>query len=172
MDMMFYIFAATIAGIVALAMIAIWSPRAAWIRFVAVALAAALLPLAYLAFTSLLAKPKPRQLAWFERNVEKAQILSISFAEGRGIYLWLRLEGMIEPRYYVLPWSRKVAESLQDDMEAATKQRGGLMVIKPFTNDKFQQQGGLNIRIVPPKVLPIKPPRFPARIYNPRSTDI
>lgn len=172
MDYLFHIFALTVIGLAALASIAIWSPRAGWIRVAALALAALMMPLGYLAYAGLLAKPKPRELAWFERNVEKAQVLGVSFAEGKAIYLWLRLEGMIEPRFYMLPWSKKAAQSLQDDMEAAAKQNGDLMVIKPFTNDKYAQDGGLNIKIVPPPTLPMKPPRFPARVFNPRSTDI
>ncbi|MGI9422471.1 MAG: hypothetical protein ACR2PA_04710 [Hyphomicrobiaceae bacterium] len=172
MDTMFYLFALSVAGMLALATIAVWSPRAVWIRIVAVALAITMMPLGYVALAGLLAKPKPKQLAWFERNVEKAHILGISFAEGKAIYLWLRLEGMLEPRYYSIPWSQKAAEALEDQMEAATKQNGALMVIKPFTNDKYAQDGGLNIKIVPPPTLPMKPPRFPAKVYNPRSTDI
>lgn len=172
MDVMFYLFIAAIAGVLLLSSIAIWSPREAWIRIVAAALAIAMMPLGYMAFAGLLSKPKPRQLAWLERNVEKAYILGASFSEGKAIYLWLRLEGVDEPRYYALPWSQRTAEQLQDEIEEATKKNGGIMVIKPFTNDQFAQKGGLNIKIVPPPMLPMKPPRFPDRIINPRSTDI
>ena len=172
MDDMFYLFALSVGGILALSIIAVWSPRATWIRVTAVALAILMMPLGYLTLAGLLAKPKPKQLAWFERNVEKAHILGISLAEGKAIYLWLRLEGMLEPRYYSIPWSRKAAESLEEQMEAATKQNGALTVIRPFTNDKYAQDGGLNIKIVPPPTLPLKPPRFPAKVFNPRSTDI
>ena len=99
-------------------------------------------------------------------------ILGASFSEGKAIYLWLRLEGMIEPRFYVLPWNKKTADNLEDEMEAASKKQGRLKVIKPFTNDQFAQKGGLNIQIIPPPTLPMKPPRFPSRVHNPRSTDI
>ena len=172
MDVLFYLFVATVFGILLLSGIAIWAPRKAWIRIAAVALAVTMMPLGYMAYSGLLSKPKPRQLAWLERNVEKAFILGASFDEGRAIYLWLRLEGIAEPRYYALPWHQDTAEKLQDEIEEATKKNGGIMVIKPFTNDQFAQQGGLNIKIVPPPVLPMKPPRFPDRIINPRSTDI
>ena len=172
MDILFYLFVLTVVGIAALSSIAIWSPRANWIRITAVALAVAMMPLGYAALAGLLAKPKPRQLIWFERNVEEAEILGVSLSEGKAIYLWLRLEGMIEPRYYQLPWNKKTAEDLEDEMEQAAKQNGRLKVVKPFTNDQFAQQGQLNIKIIPPTILPMKPPRFPARVHNPRSTDI
>jgi hypothetical protein len=172
MDAIFYIFAVIVAGFAILASIAIWAPRAAWIRMTAVAIAIVMMPLCYTALAGLLAKPKPNQLVWFERGVEEAEILGASFSEGKAIYLWLRLKGMIEPRYYVLPWDQKTAQDLEDELEAAAKKQGRLKVIKPFTNDKFAQKGGLNIKIIPPPSLPMKPPRFPARVFNPRSTDI
>ncbi|MGI9524688.1 MAG: hypothetical protein ACR2PG_23915 [Hyphomicrobiaceae bacterium] len=172
MDVMFYLFFGTVAGMMTLASIAIWSPRRVWIRTVALAIGLGMLPLGYMSLAQLLSKPKPKQLAWFERNVARAHILGISFAEGKAIYLWMRLPGSIEPRYYSFPWSQKIAESLQDEMEAASKQNGKLMVIKPFANEIFEQQGGLNTKIVPPPVLPMKPPRIPGEAYNPRSTDI
>ncbi len=172
MDVIFFLFVVTLLSLAGLASIAIWSPRAAWIRITAVALAIGAMGLAYTSLTSLLAKPKPRQLIWFERNVEQAEILGASFSEGRAIYLWLRLEGMIEPRYYMLPWNKQTAEDLEDELEAAAKKGHRLKVVKPFTNDQYAQTGGLNIKIIPPPTLPMKPPRFPARVHNPRSTDI
>ncbi len=172
MDAIFYLFSLLIAGFAVLASIAVWAPRAAWIRIVAVAVAVAMMPLGYAALAGLLAKPKPHQLVWFERQVEEAEILGASFSEGKAIYLWLRLEGMVEPRFYVLPWNKKTAEALEDDMEQAARKQGRLKVIKPFTNDQYAQKGGLNIEIIPPPTLPMKPPRFPARVFNPRSTDI
>ena len=172
MDAMFFLFFGAAAGMMALASIAIWSPRRLWIRTIALTIGICMLPLGYMSLAELLSKPKPKQLAWFERNVSKAQILGISFAEGKAIYLWMRLPGSIEPRYYSFPWSQKIAESLQDEMEEASKKNGKLMVIKPFSNEIFEQQGGLNTKIVPPPVLPMKPPRFPGKVYNPRSTDI
>ncbi|MGI9524992.1 MAG: hypothetical protein ACR2PG_25470 [Hyphomicrobiaceae bacterium] len=172
MDPMIFLFAAAIGIVFLLANIAIWSPRQYWIRCLALSLAMLTIPLCYLAFAGLLSKPKPQRLAWFERSVGSAQLLGASFSEGKAIYLWLRLSGMSEPRYYALPWNRKAAETLQDEIEEAARQNGQLMVVKPFTNDMYAQDGGLNIRIVPPPTLPMKPPRFPDRILNPRSTDI
>ena len=172
MDAVFFLFFGAAAGMMGLASIAIWSPRRVWIRTLALAIGLCMLPLGYISLAELLSKPKPKQLAWFERNVDRAHILGIDFAEGKAIYLWMRLPGSIEPRYYKFRWSQKIAESLQDEMEEASKQNGKLMVIKPFKNEIFEQQGGLNTKIVPPPVLPMKPPRTPGKVYNPRSTDI
>ena len=45
MDYLFHIFAFTVVGIATLACIAIWSPRAGWIRIAALALAVLMMPL-------------------------------------------------------------------------------------------------------------------------------
>lgn len=172
MDVIFYLFAATVTIGGLLTSIAIWSPRATWIRVTASLLAVLFLPLSYIGFASLLSKPKPKNLAWFERNVEKAAVLGASFEEGVAIYLWLRLDNSLAPRYYVLPWNQSAAEKLEETMEAAVKTNTSVIIIKPFSKDVFEQWGDLNIKIVPPATLPMKPPRFPARIFNPRSPNI
>ena len=172
MDIIFYLFCGLVALLVALASIAIWSPRAPWIRFTAVALAICAIPLAYFVFAGLLSKPKPRSFAWFEKQTKQAELLGASFAEGKAIYIWLRLDNAAEPRYFVLPWRKKLAQKLEEAMEAATKTRAGILIIKPFSDDPYAQAGSLNIRIVPPKMQPKKLPRFPARVYDPRSSDI
>lgn len=172
MDILFYLFAAAVILGGLLASIAIWSPRATWIRVTASVLAALLLPLTYTGYASLLSKPKPKNLAWFERNVEEAAVLGASFEEGKAIYLWLRLDNIGEPRYYVLPWHQRAAEKLEEVMEAAVKTNTGVMIIKPFTNDNQEEWGDLNIKIAPPVIMPMKPPRFPPRVFNPRSPNI
>ncbi len=172
MDILFYLFAAAaiIGGL--LTSIAIWSPRATWIRVVASLLAALLLPLTYTAYAGLLSKPKPKELAWFERNVEKATVLGVSFEEGKAIYLWLRLDTTTEPRYYMLPWHQRSAEKLEEVMEAAVRNKSGVMLIKPFSSENKESWGELNIKIVPPPILPMKPPRFPSPAIDPRSPNI
>ena len=172
MDVLFYIFAATIVTAASLGIIAIWSRRSTWIRAAAVGVLALFIPLAYIQALGMLSKPKPMGFEWFDRNVNQAAVLSVSLKEGEAIYLWLRLEGSIEPRFYVLPWHQRLAEKLQETMEAAVRQRGIVVVDNPFTKPGLFEQGDMNVRILPPPSPPSKAPQFQPRIYNPRSKAI
>jgi len=169
MDVLFYIFAATIVTAAVLGIIVIWSHRATWIRVASVGIVALFIPLAYIQAVGLLSKPKPMDFEWFDRNVDKAAVLSVSLKEGKAIYLWLRLEGSIEPRFYVLPWHQRLAEKFQEVMEAAVRQRGSVVIDKPFSKPGFLEQGEMNVKIFPPPSPPQKTPPFQPRIYNPRS---
>lgn len=172
MDILIYIFAAAVGIAAILASIAIWAPRKVLIRALAVAAAALFMPLAYVYFVGLLSKPKPVSFAWFERNVERAVVLSISLHEGEAIYLWLRLDGEFEPRYYRLPWQQRDAEALEDAVDAVSKSKGSIILQRPFTNHGFEDRGSLNVQIVPPPSMPRKPPPRPPQIFNPRSPEI
>ncbi len=172
MNVLIYLFAAAVAIAAMLASIAIWAPRATWIRVTAVAVTALFMPLAYAELTTLLSRPKPMDLAWFERNVDQAVVLSVSLQEGKAIYLWLRLDASLEPRYYVMPWHKQLAEKLEDTIEAAVKSNSTVVLKKPFFKKGFEEHGDLNVHIIRPPRPPLKPPRIPPRIFNPRSDDV
>ncbi|HUS96961.1 MAG TPA: hypothetical protein VMX97_09505 [Hyphomicrobiaceae bacterium] len=172
MDIIYYLFAGAVLLMGLLASIAIWAPRKLPVRAAALLVAILILPWCYVVLAGLLSMPKPQSLAWFETKVEKAELLGASFAEGKTIYLWLRLEGMTEPRYFVMPWRKQTAQQLEDTIDAATKSRAGIVIFKPFQKRDGVLLGQLNIQIVPPPTAPQKLPRFPARVFNPRATDI
>lgn len=172
MDVIIYLFAAAIGIAALLASIAIWAPRRTWIRVAAVAVMALFMPLAYAQLTGLLSKPKPMDFAWFERNVKRAEVLAISLHEGSAIYLWLRLDGALEPRYYMLPWRQRLAENLEDAVDGVAKSKGSIILQRPFSRQGFDEHGTLNVEIVPPPDMPMKPPPRPPRIFNPRSPEI
>lgn len=172
MDMIFYIFAATVATAALLASIAIWAPRKTPIRVLALAAMTAFMPIAYVQYVELLSKPKPVEWAWFDRDVDRAEVLSVSFDEGRTIYMWLRLDGMIEPRFYSLPWRQRVAEDLEDAMEQANRKRSRVIVKEPFSKYGLEERGSISIEIIPPPEQPLKQPPAPPRVYNPRSPEI
>lgn len=172
MDILYYMFAAAMGLAAVLCSIAIWAPRRARVRFLALAVMTLFIPLVYIQFVNLLSRPKPISFALFERNVDKAEVLSVSFDEGKAIYVWLRLEGMIEPRYYSLPWRQKIAEDLEDGMMQASKNRSGLIMINPFSKKALEEHGSTALKIIPPKTPPRKKPIIPPRIYNPRSPEI
>lgn len=172
MDIIFYIFAAAIGTAGLLTSIAIWAPRKTPIRVLALAAMTLFLPIVYVQFVGLLSKPKPASWEWIDRDVDSAQVLSVSFDEGKAIYLWLRLNGTIAPRFYSLPWRQQTAEDLEDAMEQANLSRSGVIVRNPFSRRSLEERGGISVEIIPPATQPLKKPTIPPRVYNPRSPEI
>lgn len=127
-----YLFMTTalLAGL--LAMISVWSRHRSWIRAGTLAAAFMFLPLAYASYASLLSKPKPVALEWWLNEADEATVLSSSIQENVGIFLWLQLAEVTEPRAYVLPWSRDLAEQLQSAAREAEEQDGQLQMRLPF----------------------------------------
>jgi len=172
MDTLIYLFIAVTLVAALLASLAIGAPRTTRVRVIALLLVALFIPLAYVQYVELLSKPKPKRFEWFERNVSEAEILGVSLREGEAIYMWLLLEGTVEPRYYVFPWNLKLAERLEQDIGNAIVGSGRLVIKEPFRGRGGPEVGDLNVKIVPPPKLPSKPPRIPARIFNPREVEI
>ena len=172
MDILFYVFAGGIALAAALATIAIWAPRPAGLRVLAVVITALFIPVAYLQLIGMLSKPKPMSFEWFERSVQKAIVLGVSLHEEESIYLWLRPEGSFEPRYYVVPWNMKLAEKLEDAVDKAASKNSTVVLENPFYRRSFQEWGDLNIEIIPPPIPPLKNPPIAPRIFNPREERI
>jgi hypothetical protein len=114
-----YIFAGIVLIAAVLASISIWSPRKLWVKASAIGATAALMGMAYVGLTDLLSKPKPVRMEWALRTVQEAQVLGASAREGEGIFLWLEIRGVPEPRSYRMPWDRKAAEQLQTAMREA-----------------------------------------------------
>ena len=132
MDNLIGLFGLVVAIVAALAGIAVWAPRKAWVKVSAVATAMLILAVAYAAFADLLSKPKPVGLEWARRHVPEATVVAATMREEEGIYLWLRIDGVAEPRSYVLPWNRRLAEELQEAMREAETNRNGLRLRMPF----------------------------------------
>ena len=127
-----YLFMVTamLAGM--LAMISVWSRHRSWIRVSALAVAVLFLPLAYASFATLLSKPKPVSFEWWMGEADEATVLSSSIQEEVGIFLWLQLAEATEPRAYVLPWDREMAEQLQAASREAEEQNQQLQMRLPF----------------------------------------
>ncbi len=172
MDIIYYIFAASIALAALLAGIAISAPRKTPIRLLALGAMTLFLPVVYVQFIGLLSKPKPASFAWLERDVESAKLLGVSFDEGKAIYMWLQLEGMIEPRFYSLPWRQRVAEDMEDAMEQANRTRASVIIKNPFSRRSLEERGGVTVEIIPPPLPPLKKPVTPPRVFNPRQPEI
>ena len=172
MDTLFYIFAGAAGVAAALASIAIWAPRTTSVRVAAVLVAALFIPIAYVELIETLSKPKPMSFEWLERSADKATVLGVSLHEGVAIYMWLRLDGSMEPRYYVLPWRQALAERLEDAIEDAVARNSGVIITRPFARKSLDDLGELNVEIVPPPLPPQKRPLLPPQIFNPREFKI
>ena len=169
METLIPLFSGLVLVAAALAAISIWTPRRTPVRAAAVVVAALFIPVAYLAVTDLLSKPKPMAHEWFKRHVDEAEVLGVSLDEGNAIYLWLLLDGTPEPRFYRLPWRRGLAQRLQDLIDEAIEKNGRVMIDNPFAKRAWDDLGDLNVDIAPPSLPPQKLPPPPARIFNPRS---
>ena len=132
MDTIIYLFGGTIALLAALASISIWAPRRFAIKAAALGAATLLLPLCYLSLAALLSRPKPVSLEWVRGSMKEATVIASTVQEGRGIYLWLQTADVREPRAYMLPWNREIAQQLQDAKREAEKNGGGLAMRMPF----------------------------------------
>ena len=133
MNDMFILFAVVLLVVALLATIAIWSQRRTPIRTLAVVLTALFVPIGYLGLSELLSQPKPMQHEWFKRNVDEATVLGVSVREDEAIYLWLRLDDSLEPRYYVLPWQQQLAEKLQNLVDEAIRDGAAVTISDPFS---------------------------------------
>jgi hypothetical protein len=163
------IFFSLLVGVAAaLATIAVWSPRKTPVRAAAVVVTALFVPLAYLGVQDLLSKPKPMKHEWFKRHVDEAVVLGVSLDENKAIYLWLRLDDSLEPRFYVMPWRTQLAEKLQNLIDEAIEEKAIVTIKNPFLARSFDNLGDLNVKIVPPAAPPLKKPPPPAQIFNPR----
>jgi hypothetical protein len=121
---------AVLAGL--MTSISIWAPRHLWLKLGAVGTAALFLPSAYGGFLHLLSRPKPVDLEWWHASAPEATVLGSTMREGEGIYLWLQLTDVVEPRAYVLPWSRDLAEQLQAAQREAERSESRIQMRSPF----------------------------------------
>lgn len=134
MDDLIYFFVGGLAVAALMTSISVWAPRRVAVKATAVALAALLIPLGYASLAGLLSRPKPVELEWLHKAATEATVLGASFREGQDIYLWLQMPGSAEPRAYVLPWDRKLAQQLQEARRDAEKKgnSGEVRMRSPF----------------------------------------
>ena len=172
MSLLAYFFVAAVLAAVLLATIAIWAPRRTVPRAAAVLLAVTLIPASYAALTEILGRPKPVAHEWWSGQVTDAVLLGTTVDEGRAIYLWVQLDGETRPRYYELPWRRRVAERIQEATDEAIQTRGRVEIKDFFSKRAWDDLGLVNIDIVPPNAPPLKLPPPPARVFDPKGNAI
>ncbi len=150
-----YLFVPLVLVAALLANIGIFSPRRMWLKMSALVAAAMFIPLGYTSLSELMSRPKPVAMEWLRRELPEATLLGASMRENKAIYLWLRVPELDEPRAYVLPWNRKLAEQLQRAQREAKKNRNGVRVRRPFdgTEDSRERM----FYAAPQQTLPPKP---------------
>lgn len=126
------IIAAAVVTAVALGFVAAWSRRRLALRVVAAGLSVSFLVLLAGAMSELLGRPKPVRLEWNARGVADADVLAGRIVEGKGIYLWLTLPGLDEPRTYVMPWDMKLARQLKKSLDESARDGGRARLRLPF----------------------------------------
>jgi len=172
MDILIYIFTAAAIVAAGLAALAIWAPRPTPVRIGALIVAVLFLPIAYVQSLEMLSRAKPASFEWFKRTQDRAQVLSVSFDEGRKIYLWLRFAGSVEPRAYEIPWNIRLAEKLEDAVDDAVRKNSTIIIKEPFYRRSMDEWGDLNVEIIPPPLPPQKlPPALAPKVFNPRKGD-
>ena len=149
-----------LAGI--LGSISIWTPRKVWLKCTALCTLSFFLPVAYFTMTDLLSRPKPADLEWLHRQADQAQVLGTRMQEGEAIYVWLQMEGVKEPRAYVLPWDKQLAKQMHGAKREAESEGRPLMMGKPF-QPSLEQRDKKFYAAPQPKL----PPKTPAEINTP-----
>jgi hypothetical protein len=103
-------------------------------------------------------------------DAAEAEVLASRLVEDQGIYLWLQLVDVAEPRAYVLPWDRTSAEQLQQALREAEQKGSGVQMRLPFEpslEDLEPKFYALPQPALPPKDLSQPPPEF----YQPPGRD-
>lgn len=106
----------------ALSLIAIVAPAERFWKVSALGLTAVFLPIGYLAAADLLSRPKPFEQELLRGRLDGAVVLSSLIREGEDIHVWLKVEGVDEPRAYRLPWNEGVAVQLHKAEQEAERQ--------------------------------------------------
>jgi hypothetical protein len=156
-----FVIAAALAA--TLGLISIAAPRPLAIKVIALATTVLFLPVAYASLIALLSKPKPVDLEWWLTDAAGAEVVASRLIENEGIYLWLQLVDVVEPRAYVLPWDRNSAEQLQQALREAEQNRSGVQMRLPFEpslDDREPKFYALPQPALPPKDLTDPAPEF------------
>lgn len=134
--------------------------RAALATFFAV-----LLAVLFFGYSDMLGRPKSTTLEVARGGAEDVKVLGSYVLEGKGVYLWVQLPSVDEPRYYQLPWDENTAKALQEAVRKnADAHGGGVRMRMPFelSWDKREPL----FYPAPQPQFPEKPGSQPAPIYQ------
>jgi hypothetical protein len=104
-----------------------------WRRAIIAGFFAVILGAVFFGYSDMLGRPKSTRLEVFRTKMQDAKVIGSYLKENDGVYLWLQLPGLAEPRYYKLPWDEKLAKSLQGAIAENERQHGsGVGMGLPF----------------------------------------
>ncbi|HEX9463632.1 MAG TPA: hypothetical protein VGB82_13625 [Alphaproteobacteria bacterium] len=114
---------------------------------------AVVLGVLFFGYSDMLGRPKSTRLEVL-RGAQEARVLGTYLKEGQGIYLWLQLPGLDEPRYYELPWSQNTAKAMQEAIRQNADGHGaGVAMHLPFERGWSKEEE--------PKFYPLPQPQLP-----------
>jgi hypothetical protein len=135
-------------------------------RAVIVGFFAVILGALFLGYSDMLGRPKPARLQMVRTSMQDAKIIGSYLRENDGIYLWLQLAGLDEPRYYKLPWDEKVAKALQNAI-AENEHQHGSGVGMGLPSERGWDREDPKFYALPQPKLPDKPgERSPVTVYQ------
>ncbi|HEY3641223.1 MAG TPA: hypothetical protein VGL31_09015 [Xanthobacteraceae bacterium] len=119
----------------------------------------------FFGYSDMLGRPKSTRLEVFRTNMQDAKIIGSYLKENDGVYLWLQLPGLDEPRYYKLPWDEKVAKALERAIAENERQHGGGIAMGlPF--ERGWDREDPKFYALPQPKLPDKPGEPPVTVYK------
>ena len=122
-------------------------------RAIIVGFFAIILGALFFGYSDMLGRPKSTRLEVFNTSMQNAKVIGSYLKENNGIYLWLQVAGLDEPRYYKLPWNQNVAKTLQSAIAENERQHGGGVGMKlPFERGLSRED---------PKFYPLPQPKLP-----------
>lgn len=140
MDTIRIIFPIAVALAAILAQISVWSPRRLWVKVTALVTMSLFLPVAYVSLEELLSRPKPVEMDWATRNLQDARVLASRIDENDSIFLWVAVNGLNEPRSYVLPWSEETARALHSAQRGAEQEGTDVKIRRPSEAGQDNQE--------------------------------
>lgn len=139
---MTWVLAIYVATVVATGGVLYWlvNGMSSWRRRGAVLLLVFVCAAGLVAIIELLSRPKPINLEIVLRGTPEAEVLAHLIIPEDTIYLWLRVDGVTEPRAYGLPWTREAETSLRGAQDEARENQQGVRLKYPFERSwEFRQ---------------------------------
>ena len=94
-------------------------------------------------------------LEWNQIELEEANVVGFQLQENEAIYLWLRVEGLPEPRSYVMRWDQQRAKQLHEAQREAQTNGTEVRVRRPARTDEIDEP---LFYATPQEALPAKQP--------------
>ena len=150
---LFYTLLVVIGG--AVCGLTLWARVRRWLKVVVLGLTGCLFVVGYGALLELLSRPKPVSYEFARAAANDAEVLAGDVVEDRAIFVWLRFEGLDEPRAYSLPFDRHAAEQLREALAERERSGSGVRMRLPF--EPSLDDGEARFYALPQPRLPYKP---------------